>query len=349
MNRRKITVAVSGLNNVDSPGPGIPVIRGLKESIHFDVRIVGLSYESLEPGLYMHDLIDKSYTIPLPSAGSQALFTRLQYINSVEKLDLIIPNFDAELHNFILLASSLKQQLNIATFLPNREIFDSRHKSELPEFGKKHKINVPKSDMILSIKDFIKIEKEYSYPLAVKGKFYDAMIAYNQEQAISYFHKISAKWGLPIIIQEFVAGTEVNVTALGDGEGSCIGAVAMRKLYITDKGKAWAGITLDDPELISISQKIVENIKWRGGCELEFIKNEKGQYYLLEMNPRFPAWVYLAVGCGQNHPEAMVKMALGEKVAPFNNYDKGKIFIRYSYDLIVNMAEFEKISTLGEL
>lgn len=349
MNRRKITVAVTGLNNIDSPGPGIPVIRALKESVLYDVRIIGLSYESLEPGLYMHELVDKSYAIPLPTAGSQALFTRLQYIDSIEKLDLIIPNFDAELHNFILLAAPLKQQLNIATFLPNREVFDSRHKSELPEFGKKYKINVPKSDMILSIKDFKKIEEDYTYPLLVKGKFYDASIAYNQEQAISYFHKIAAKWGLPIIIQEYVTGTEVNVTALGDGEGRCIGAVAMRKLYITDKGKAWSGITLDDPELISISRKVVENSRWRGGCELEFIKDEKDQYYLLEMNPRFPAWVYLAVGCGQNHPEALVRMALGEEVSPYETYDQGKMFIRYSYDLIVHMSEFEKISTLGEL
>lgn len=349
MNKRKITVAVTGLNNIDSPGPGIPVIRALKESVHFDVRIIGLSYESLEPGLYMHELVDKSYAIPLPSAGSQALFSRLQYIYEMEKIDVIIPNFDAELHNFILITPQLKQQLNIATFLPNREVFDSRHKSELPEFGKKYGIKVPDSKMIFSISDFKKIESDFEYPMVVKGKFYDASIAYNQEQAISYFNKISAKWGLPIIIQEYVSGTEVNVTALGDGEGSCIGAVAMRKLYITDKGKAWSGISLDDPELISLSKSVVENSKWRGGCELEFIKNKKDEYYLLEMNPRFPAWVYLAVGCGQNHPEAMVRMALGEKVPPFQTYDQGKMFIRYSYDLIVNMDQFEKISTLGEL
>ncbi len=47
MNKRKITVAVTGLNNIDSPGPGIPVIRALKESDAFEVRIIGLSYESL--------------------------------------------------------------------------------------------------------------------------------------------------------------------------------------------------------------------------------------------------------------------------------------------------------------
>ena len=30
MNRQKVTVAVTGLNNIDSPGPGIPVIRGIQ-------------------------------------------------------------------------------------------------------------------------------------------------------------------------------------------------------------------------------------------------------------------------------------------------------------------------------
>ena len=64
--KRKINIAVSGLNNVDSPGPGIPVIRAIRESQLFDVRIIGLSYETLEPGIYMHDLVNKSYQVPFP-------------------------------------------------------------------------------------------------------------------------------------------------------------------------------------------------------------------------------------------------------------------------------------------
>jgi carbamoyl-phosphate synthase large subunit len=57
MKKTKITVAVTGLNAVDSPVPRIPVIRALKESKVFDVRIVGLCYEPLEPGIYMHDWV----------------------------------------------------------------------------------------------------------------------------------------------------------------------------------------------------------------------------------------------------------------------------------------------------
>lgn len=82
--------------------------------------------------------------------------------------------------------------------------------------------------------------------------------------------------------------------------------------------------------------------------ELELIKTEDDEYYLIEINPRLPAWVYLAVGAGQNLPEAILKLALGMEVAPFTSYEYGKLFIRYSYDLICDIKELEKIVLTGE-
>ncbi len=348
MAKKKINIAVTGLNAIDSPGPGVSVIRALRESKIFDVRIIGLSYETLEPGIYMHDLVNKTYQIPLPSTGMDVLMKRIKYIHSKEKLDVIIPNFDAELFNFIHLVGPLKK-LGIKTFMPTIHQFEERHKANLSEFGKRYKIKVPYSKMIFSANEIGALKDKFSYPLVVKGKFYDASIAYSPEQVHTFFNKISAKWGLPVIIQEYVYGTEVNVTALGDGKGNTIGAVPMRKQFITDKGKAWAGISIDDKKLLAIATRMIKATKWRGGLELEMIKTSDDKYYLLEINPRFPAWVYLAVGCGQNHPESLIKLALGQKVKPATKYDIGKMFIRYSYDMIVNLDQFEKISTLGEL
>ncbi|MCF8344898.1 MAG: hypothetical protein K9H13_09715, partial [Bacteroidales bacterium] len=101
--KKKYNIGVTGLNAIDSPGPGIAVIRGLREAASFDVRIIGLAYESLEPGIYMHDHVDKTYHIPYPSTGTDLLLQRLEYVHQQEKLDLIIPNFDAELYSFIKL------------------------------------------------------------------------------------------------------------------------------------------------------------------------------------------------------------------------------------------------------
>lgn len=347
--KKKYTIAVSGLNNTDNPGPGIPVIRALRESPNFDVRIIGISYEALEPGIYMHELVDKVYQVPYPSAGQDALLERIRYIHEKEKIDFIIPNFDAELFSFMKVADVL-DKMGIKTFLPTVEQFEERHKVNLDAFGKKYGIRVPKSRAIASPAEIPSLAHEFSYPMVVKGKFYDAYIAYTPEQVYQYFNKISAKWGLPIIIQQFVYGTEYNVVALGDGNGNTIGAVPMRKKFITDKGKAWAGITIQDEKLMQMTRKLIKESKWRGGMELELMKSQNdGELYLVEINPRFPAWVYLGVAAGQNMPEAMIRLAFGETVKPFADYEVGKLFIRYSYDLICDLKEFEQISTVGEL
>jgi Carbamoylphosphate synthase large subunit (split gene in MJ) len=193
----------------------------------------------------MHDLIDKTYQIPYPSGGTDSLMSRLEYIHEEEKLDLIIPNFDAELFNFIKLKDKLKG-MGINTFLPDLDQFEARDKLKLYDFGQKNDFLVPGDKAIYELRELKKIEDDLEYPIVVKGKFYDAVIARNFDQVEKAFYKIMSKWGLPIIIQDFIKGTEINIAALGDGEGNTISVIPMRKLYITDKGKAWAGITLDD-------------------------------------------------------------------------------------------------------
>ncbi|NVK51131.1 MAG: ATP-grasp domain-containing protein [Cyclobacteriaceae bacterium] len=348
MEKIKVTVALSGLNNIDSPGPGVPVIRGLKESELLDVRIIGLAYENLEPGIYMHELVDKTYKVPYPSDGVEPFLDRIRYVHEQENIGVLIPNFDSELFT-VMKSERILKEMGIRTFLPTLQQFEERHKSNLPEFGKKYGVKVPYSEPILSLQDWRGIEEKFNYPVVVKGKFYDAHIAYDREQVSIYFNKIAAKWGLPIVIQEFIRGTEVNVVAMGDGKGNTIGAVPMRKTYITDKGKAWGGITLKDSAMLELTDRVISQTRWRGGMELELIRTAKQELYLIEINPRLPAWVYLAVASGQNLPEALVLLALGQEVKPFDEYEVGKLFIRYSYDMICDLKAFEKFSTTGEL
>ena len=346
--KKKLTIAVTGLNAIDSPGPGVAVIRCLLESEYFDVRIIGFAYESLEPGIYMHDIVDRTYQVPYPSAGMELLIERITYIHEKENLDVIIPNFDAELFSYIKLEKQLLS-MGIHTFLPTFDQFEERQKINLNSFGEKYNIKVPASKPIYEISDLYHLPKGFDFPLVIKGKFYDAGIAYNHDQAKSYFNKISAKWGLPIIIQEFVHGAEYNVTGLGDGNGNTIAAIPMRKQYITDKGKAWGGITIDDQSMLEMTRDFISKTKWRGGFELELMKDKNQDFYLLEINPRMPAWIYLSAGAGQNIPEALVRLAIGDTPEPYTSYEVGKMFVRYSWDMIVDISEFQEISTTGEL
>jgi carbamoyl-phosphate synthase large subunit len=348
MGKQKITLAVTGLNNTDNPGPGVPVIRGAKESEDFDVRIIGLVYENLEPGIYMEGLCDRIFQIPYPSGGSDELIERIEHIHQQEKIDVLIPNFDAELFSFMKNEQRLREK-GIHMFLPTLIQFQEREKDKLPEYGIKYGVKVPGSINLGSFSQIKEIEEKFEYPVMIKGQFYDAYIAANEEQVRQAFHKLAAKWGLPVIAQEFVKGTEVNVIALGDGKGNTIAAVPMRKQYITDKGKAWGGITLADEKMMELTRMIIQKTKWKGGMELELIKTNNGEYFLIEINPRIPAWVYLAVGAGQNIPDALIKLALGWDVKPMTSYKIGKMFVRYSFDMIVDLEKFAAISMNKEI
>lgn len=342
-------IAVTGLNNTDNPGPGVPVIRAIRNHPDFDGEIIGLHYDNLEPGIYMDGIKVKSYMIPYPSGGTDDLLKRIRYIHEKEKLDVIIPTLDSELNGFIRINDTLRS-LGIKTFLPTLDNLEVRSKERIYDFGKTYGINVPNQELVNSINELKKAVDILKYPVVVKGIFYEAYICHSFEQVESSYYRLLNKWGLPIILQEFLEGDEYNVAAVGDGNGITIGAVAMRKLYITDKGKGWAGVTIDDDNLIRMTHDIIRKIKWRSGLELEILKrSEDNQYYMLEINSRLPAWVYLTEQAGQNLPYSLIQLALGKKIEPYKNYEIGKMFIRCSYDLISDMKTFEKISVFGEL
>ena len=346
--RRLLTVALTGLNATDSPGAGVAVARALRESPEYEVRLIGLSYEALEPGIYLRDLFAKTYQLPYPAAGSAALLERLEYIQTQEKLDVIIPNFDAELPLFSRLELRLRA-LGIRLLVPTLAQLEARDKVNLNAFGAAHALPVPATQVLQHAGHLPAAADALGYPLVLKGRWYEAQIVHNLTQAQTAFQHLQACWGLPLLAQRFVAGQELNVAGLADGRGHCLSAVAMRKLTITDKGKAWAGITIDDDSLTSLAHRFAQVSQWRGAFELELLRTPAGELFILEINPRFPAWIYLTAAAGHNQPAALLRLALGEVVEPFGEVAVGKMFIRCAWDLVADYGDFQQIAGLGEL
>jgi len=345
----RLTIAVTGMNAHDSPGPGVPVVRGIRDEYGSDCRIIGLAYDALEPGIYMDQLIDHAFLLPYPSEGEQAYKSRIMSIHDIYGIDVLVPTLDAELPIILRMEEELDQQ-GIKTFLPSSKNIKEISKSRFHLLDQQYGIQVPRSDIASDLTRLDSLTSELGFPVMIKGQFYDAYVAHNYQEAVLYFNKIRDRWGLPIIVQEFILGEEYDVVAVGDGQGGTLGAVPMRKTYLTEKGKAWAGITVSDPRLIELTREVIGKLEWRGPNELEIMRRSKdGELFLMEINPRFPAWTYLAVGAGVNLPATVVHLALGKSPIVSEEYEVGKIFVRYSMDLITDIAKFESITTLGEL
>jgi carbamoyl-phosphate synthase large subunit len=344
-----LTIAVTGLNATDNPGPGVPVIRSIRHGADREIRIIGLAYNPLDPGNYMDGIADRVFLMPYPSQGAPVVLERLEEICSLESIDILIPNLDAELPALLKLENSLVS-LGIRTFLPSERSLKMRSKARLQELNSEHGIRTPKSVAIGASNEIQTLDREFDFPVYVKGQFYDAEIAHSPMEVERHFQSLRAKWGVPVIVQEFVSGEEYDVVAVGDGKGGLVGAVPMRKMQLTDKGKAWGGITISDPDLFAFVERIIQKLEWRGPCELEVMKTrESGDYYLLEINPRFPAWVYLTAGADRNLPWATVRLSLGEEVTPMAPPKPGVMFLRHSFDQICDLEQYESLTIKGDL
>ncbi|NPA13165.1 MAG: ATP-grasp domain-containing protein [Aquificae bacterium] len=344
----ELKIGVSGINAVDNPGPGIGIAKSLKEAKDFKATVVGLAYDAMEPGVYMDWVVDKSFLIPYPSAGHDAFINRLYYIKESFGLDFVMANLDAELPILIRYADELERN-GIKTFLPTMEQFKLRGKDRLDEIARNIGIDTPPSEVVASYDELLKAIDKIGLPVMVKGAFYKAYRAYTKQEAVSHFNKIVAQWGYPIIVQKVVSGEEMNVVGAGDGEGNSLGMVGIKKMWITELGKIWTGITIKNEKMLTAARNFIEKYNWRGAFELECIVDLKeDKVYLIEINPRFPAWSYFATGVGVNIAANIIRKAFGLPVVDYKDYPAGKLYVRYTDDMVTDLERFQKIITKGE-
>lgn len=343
---KTLYVGVTGINAVDNPGPGIGVARSLKEDCDLDVRIVGLAYDAMEPGIYMDWIVDKSFILPYPSGNGLDYLDRLLHIKDVYGLDHVIPNLDAELPFYIKYAEQLAGH-GIHTMLPTQNQFRLRGKDKLPLLAERIGVAAPRTEVVNSQAMLAEAVRKLGLPVMVKGCYYKALRANTLAEAAAHYHHLVAEWGYPIIVQEVVAGDELNVVGLGDGDGGHLGLVGIKKIWITALGKMWTGVTVRNKQMLRAAENFVRTCRWRGPFELECMIADD-QVYLIEINPRFPAWAYAATGVGLNLPAQLLKRSLGLPLAPPEDYPPGKLFVRYSYDMVTDMAPFTNAVARGE-
>lgn len=340
------SLAVSGLAAVDNPAPGVAVIRCLREA-GFDGTIIGLAYDVLEPGILNRDIVDAAYLLPYPKAGKESLLERLVHIHEHNKLNAIIPCLDSELTNFIGLQEEMTAR-GIKCLLPSQDQLKAASKSHLSSQLAALGVKSPETRFASGPHEVRKICEEMKPPVFIKGPFYEAYKAYNIEDAVHFSLEVAGRWGYPVILQQSVEGEEINAAVVSDGAGGCA-AVCMKKLVITGKGKGWTGVSIKNEGLLAISRTISTGIGWRGPMEIEAVQGRDGTISVIEINPRFPAWIYLSKAAGLNLPHLLLQMIQGQPLPSVNDYQTGVVFSNFTTNIITEISTIEGMFTAGEV
>lgn len=337
----KTVIGISGINATDNPGPGCGVARSLSE-INPRFPVIGLSYDVNDPGNYMLDIFSNSFLMPYPSKGWEIMTTSLSEIQKKSGLNILIPCLDAELPLMIKNKDSLAK-IGIKTLLPTLAQFELRNKEHLPKLAEEIGCLHPKTKTVFSIEEMLEVLKnDIHLPAVIKGKYYQAYIVYNLDMAVLKATEIAGAWGFPILVQEKIEGQEVNMIGLSNQSGEVKGRVSIKKQLTTSLGKVWTAVTIRDERLDKICDDFARHSSWRGPFELEFMTNQNG-VYLIEINPRFPSWVYFATAVGVNLPEMLVKIIEEGDCASNLDYPLGKYLVRYSSEFVADLSQFQNL------
>jgi diaminopimelate decarboxylase len=303
MMQKDLTIYISGLYSGTNPQPGVGIARSLRRGFP-TAKLVGVEYSNRCSGVHWEDFDDIWLQRPWTELNLDL------HAHSIrEKLDaggLWISSIDLEImwlgevfpdgHPNLLTpsATALKQiakpAITAHAGLPVR----------IPRF-----VTTEISDWELH-----RFCRENDWRVWLKGPYYEAVRTATWADLTHWRKVLSSAWATEkLFLQAHVTGYEESIM-LSAYQGELLDCVHMRKRDLTELGKTWAGDALPvQPDIVSELRRIIRELNWSGGAELEMVRDAEDQLWMLEWNPRFPAWVHGSTITGHNLPASVVERA----------------------------------------
>ncbi len=296
-------IFISGLYSGTNPQPGIGIARSLR-SAYPAAKLVGVEYSNRCSGIHWEDF-DEVWLQPAwehidLNAYSRRIREHLDegafWVSGVDLeimwLASVFPNGHT---NLLTPSASALKRISKPAVEAHRGL-----PLQIPEF-----ISTEQSDW-----DLHAFCREHGWKVWLKGPYYEAVRTFSWDAFERVRAILTSAWSTDrLFLQAHVTGYEESVCFCAY-RGEIVDSVYMRKRELTEEGKTWAGEVTDVPESFAGPlRKIVRELDWTGGAELEMVRDAEGKLWLLECNPRFPAWIHGSTITGRNLPAAMIEYA----------------------------------------
>ncbi|HVF30910.1 MAG TPA: ATP-grasp domain-containing protein [Pyrinomonadaceae bacterium] len=306
---KQLTIYVSGLYSGTNPQPGVGIARSLKQG-YPDAKLIGVEYSNRCSGIHWLDFDDIWLQRPWTELNLE--LHRSEIERRLDDGALWISSIDLE----IMWLAEVFPNGHPNLLTPTPEALDRVGKPAVPAHEGLPVRVPPFVTTELSDWELHAFCRKHNWNVWLKGPYYEAVRITNWAALQHWIGVLSSAWATDkLFLQAHVTGYEESVM-LSAYQGELLDCVHMRKRDLTDLGKTWAGdATTVDREIVYPLRKIIRDLKWTGGAEIEMVRDAEDQLWLLEWNPRFPAWVHGSTITGRNLPAELVEGATGERAA----------------------------------
>jgi len=216
----------------------------------------------------------------------------------------------------------IKDKIKNNTLIPfgTMEQFDALNdKFEIAEVCKKLDVPTPKYFKV-AIEEDLSLADDFQFPVVLKctkasGINESLRICNDKSSLIQGYKDLKKGKGtysfFPrdiMMVQEFIQGRIYDGNFVAHN-GEVIGGMTQVRIWtIPPSGGTGAyNETVHVPELFEYAKKVLQEIRWTGPVNMEYIKDETtGQYKLIEVNPRFWGTLGLSFKAGYNFPKTLL-------------------------------------------
>jgi carbamoyl-phosphate synthase large subunit len=287
----------------------------------------------------------------VPSVYSDNYISSIKSICDKYSIDLVVPLNDLELSVLGRARNILEPDVRLV-LSSDRVINICSDKWETYKFCVESNISSPKT--YISIENAIKdiSNGNLSYPLMIKPRWGSASFGlykvYNENELVNYFDLCSdnladsylSDFGTSkknVVIQEFLSGDEYGVDIFNSLDCEFHSSTLKKKLSMRS-GETDKAITINNHKLSNLTKQLASKLRHIGNLDCDFFELN-GDFYLLEMNPRFGGGYPFSHEAGTNYVKNLLEAAQSKRMTHFE-YQHNLIFAKC--DVVVSCVENNK-------
>lgn len=276
----------------------LPALKALKKQKH---KVFGCDIYPKD-WIYRSDKFAKVYQVPL--ALDSSFPKALLGIAKAQKIELIIPLIDLECDVLAPCKAEFAEHgIHIACLDESLQTL-CRDKVALP-----HRL----ASLCTIIPTYDRLDTPTEpYPCILKprsGRSSQHQIKVHNEDELRAFRNLREDY----ILQPFLEGNVYTVDCVRDSQGNSL-CTARKELLRTVNGLGTSVQVYKSHALEEVCHKILAELGIVGCVNMEFIEHN-GQYYFLELNPRFSGGLGFSQMAGYDFVNAHVQAHLGEAIS----------------------------------
>jgi predicted ATP-grasp superfamily ATP-dependent carboligase/phosphoglycolate phosphatase-like HAD superfamily hydrolase len=275
-----------------------PIIKSLKQMKY---TTIGAFYLWRSPVFSRY--LDHRYHIANPYEHEKAFLTQIgQLMDQYNPVVIPVGFIDA-----LLLTRYRKSVSKKGVILgsDHADIKNAANKTTLNRLSQATGVLYPATEQITK-RSWKVVLKNLGLPLVVKGKSDAAHPQYAFHA--SELEQIVISRNEPLIAQQFIPGTGTGYFTIALN-GYILAEYVHRRVIETQPSGGPSLVACHDADspVYDLGRKITRNLSWSGPLMIEFRKHEEsGDYYLIELNPKFWGSLELATAWGLDFPQYLL-------------------------------------------